>query len=319
MTRNVRSRREKRINQLITLIVVAITSLFLNGFLIVNMIFSRADINSKVGQINQNESTIEQLEQQIGEEQDYFTQYISQLEFEKTENEKEIERLKADLKRGSVVYSTGKIAYLTFDDGPTSLTESVLDVLDEYNVKATFFVLGTRVNNYPNLLRRMIASGHTIGNHSKSHDYSYIYKSSANLKKEIEETNQLIYDITDGYEVFAFRFPGGSSNTMFYRYGKDITLNEWLYTVTDLGLNYYDWNVSSLDASSTYKTADEITKAVLDSAKNKQQITVLMHDGAGKKSTLEALPRIIQGLQDQGFEIKAITQSSKPVQHKIPD
>lgn len=307
MSKKVKTKREKRLQQLMSLIIVAIVSCILNLVLIVGGVITYQSMGDLKDEILK-------LESQFDEKNEYFESYISQLTYEKNLLEQEIADEPAKEDKESPNYNTGKIAYLTFDDGPTNLTSGVLDVLKEHDVKATFFVKGVMIKYNPELLNRIVDEGHTLGNHTVTHKYEDIYSSTEKLKAEIEENNRRIFEQT-GVFVHAFRFPGGSSNSMFATYGNE-PLEDWLKLVHDMGMEYYDWNVSSLDASGTYMSADEIYNAVINGCQGKNQVTVLFHDVNPNQSTLEALPRIIVKLKEMGYSIEAITENSKPIQHR---
>ena len=307
MTKKVKTKREKRLQQLMTLIVVAIVSCILNLVLMVGGSFTYFSMQNL-------KEDIATLKEEYSERTLLLESYISQLTYEKAQLMVEEEPVVEEPVVEEVSYDSGKIAYLTFDDGPTDLTPKVLDVLAEYNVKATFFVKGVMIKYHPDLLKRIVEEGHTLGNHTVTHKYEEIYTSTEALKAEILENNRRILEQT-GLVVTTFRFPGGSSNSMFMTYS-DEPLDNWLNLIGELGMEYYDWNVSSLDASGTPKTPDEIYNAVINGCGDKKQITVLMHDVNTNTSTLEALPRIIEKLQDMGYSIQPITSTSKPVQHR---
>lgn len=310
MSKGNKSKREKRLRQLMTLIIVAFVSLFLNGFFMIHSFLSVNDASKLEEQL----ASLEQENSEYVTENDNLIMYISELLYKNSELYCPIDSTTVFEKPTN--YDTGKIAYLTFDDGPTDLTPKVLDVLKQYDVKATFFIKGVMIKYNPSVLKRIAEEGHTLGNHSTTHKYEEIYKSVDKLKEEILETNRRIYDET-GVNVTVFRFPGGSSNTMFTKYAPNVELDVWFNLVHELGMEYYDWNVSSLDASGTAKTADEIYEAVINGAEGKNQITVLFHDVTKNETTLEALPRIIEKLLEMGYSIEPITSSSRPVQHRI--
>lgn len=308
MANKVKTKREKRLQQLATLIIVAIVSCILNLVLIIGggiTYFSIQDIKDDIAK----------QQQEFSEKNLLLESYISQLEYEKAELMEEQEQ-KTPAKE-ETTYDTGKIAYLTFDDGPTDLTPQILDVLAKYNVKATFFIKGVMIKYHPDVLKRTAEEGHTLGSHTVTHKYEDIYTSTEKLKAEISENNRRILEQT-GVIVTAFRFPGGSSNSMFSTYS-DEPLNDWLTMIHDMGMEYYDWNVSSLDASGTYKTPDEIYNAVISGCEGKNQVMILMHDVNANTSTLEALPRIIEKLQEMGYSIQPITSSTKPIQHRVAE
>ena len=192
-----------------------------------------------------------------------------------------------------------KVVYLTFDDGPSAnVTPKVLDILKENGVHATFFVLGSMADKYPELVKRAYDEGHTIANHSYSHNYKALYAGASALTEEIERTNQSINKALGfDYGNHLFRFPGGSS-------GKSRELKSAVY---DLGFQYVDWNCSSGDAASKKgASAAQILKSTVDTAGNRKAITVLCHDAATKASTAEALPDIIRHFKEQGYTFKTL-------------
>ncbi len=208
-----------------------------------------------------------------------------------------------------------KVCYLTFDDGPSStVTSRILDTLEKYGVKATFFVTG---DGNLSMLKEMYEAGHTIGLHANNHTYSAIYKSSEAYFNDLNTLSDKVYEKI-GVRSKIIRFPGGSNNTVSKKYCTGI-MTELAYKVQQQGYQYVDWNVDSLDANDNYfvgnKTPkDTIVKNILNSAKNKDKICVLMHDIAVKTTTADALPEIIEGLKEQGFRFEALTTES-PVFH----
>ncbi len=207
----------------------------------------------------------------------------------------------------------GKVCYLTFDDGPTANTLKILEILNRYNVKATFFVVD---NAYTKIeyVAQVHAAGHTIGVHTASHNYSQIYSSVDNYFADFNAISDKIKHYT-GEGTNIMRFPGGSSNLVSKRYTRGI-MTVLSQKVTDLGYTYFDWNVDSGDASGTL-SASRIANNVLQAAKNKSSICVLMHDAAGKTTTVDALPSIIEGLGRQGYRFEALTKDSHGFHHPI--
>ena len=201
---------------------------------------------------------------------------------------------------------TGKVAYLTFDDGTSANTTTILDTLKNYNVKATFFLTG-----YPDpaLVKRMAEEGHAVGLHSASHDYSYIYQSSENFWKDMKEEEAYLESIT-GTDIIIMRFPGGSNNTVSNKYGGTQMMRSLVNEVTEAGYIYFDWNVSAQDATGKKVTKSEIVDNVLKGAENKDYAVVLMHQTADKTNTAQALPEIIEGLQKMGFSFDSLDQDS---------
>ncbi len=202
--------------------------------------------------------------------------------------------------------------YLTFDDGPSKQTEVILDILDEYGVKATFFVVGKEDEKVEERLQMIYKRGHTIGMHSYSHDYAEIYDSIEAFRADFLKSKKYIYDAT-GVETKYFRFPGGSSN----RLGK-IDMNEVVAFLQEQGVEYYDWNISSGDGGGTLMPTDVIVENCTKDILRYDTSIILMHDSASKTTTVEALPQIIEAiLAMEDTAILPITEGSKPIHHVI--
>ena len=182
--------------------------------------------------------------------------------------------------------------YLTFDDGPSDRTEQILDILDQYQVKATFFVVGRTEEKYKELYKRIVEEGHTLGMHSYSHRYSTIYGSPEAFLEDLNRLQQLILEET-GQESTVFRFPGGSSNTV-----SRTDIQTFIQMLNEEGITYYDWNVSAGDAQSVYSSRDQIVQRVVSNVAVMQDSIVLMHDANDKGATVEALPIIIEKIQE---------------------
>lgn len=205
---------------------------------------------------------------------------------------------------------TARKIYLTFDDGPSSNTGEILDILAEYDVKATFFVIGKQGEWAEELYRRIVDEGHTLGMHSYTHDYSQIYASVDAFSADMCRLQGYLYQVT-GVNCKFVRFPGGSSNLV-----SEVAMQDLITYVNDAGLVYFDWNVSARDAVSGQVTAEEIMESCLDGLNKHQDAVVLMHDTAGKVTTVEALPDLIEAIQAMGdAELLPITEDTVPVQH----
>ncbi len=186
--------------------------------------------------------------------------------------------------------STRKV-YLTFDDGPSANTDDILDVLAAYDVKATFFVVGKEEEQFKQDYQRIVEEGHTIGLHSYSHKYEEIYASTDDFLEDFWKESNFIYEIT-GVRSFCYRFPGGSSTTKmelkFEKYRECLELND---------IQYYDWNISSQDASAIPLTKEQIISNVTSDLSKYETAIILFHDAYGKQSTVDALPEIIEYIQ----------------------
>jgi chitin deacetylase len=184
-----------------------------------------------------------------------------------------------------------KVIALTFDDGPwPGYTAQVLNILRENNIKATFFVVGQNLKNYPNLGKQIVAEGHVIGNHTWHHWYHFFNPQAAAF--EIDNTSELISQIT-GAKTTLFRPPGGMLHNGLASYAKGKK-----YTVVM-------WSVDSVDYSRP--SAPILTSRVLKASKPGS--IVLMHDGGGNRSqTVAALPQMISKLRQQGYRFVTIPE-----------
>lgn len=198
--------------------------------------------------------------------------------------------------------------YLTFDDGPGKYTESFLDVLDKYNVKATFFVT-SQFPKYQSLIKEEYKRGHTIGIHTYSHKWS-IYSSESTYLDDFNKMSNIVYEETGMYPKI-FRFPGGSSNTVSRKYHKGI-MTSLAKIMEQKGYIYFDWTFDSGDTSKNKNSKEDIIKTVKSYLKGDGQYIILMHDI--KKNTLDALPEIIEYAQKKGYQFATITETT-PVAH----
>lgn len=217
----------------------------------------------------------------------------------------EAEPAKTDPAKGSE-----RQVYLTFDDGPSSNTDQILDILKEYDVKATFFVVGKTDERSVKAYQRIVDEGHTLAMHSYSHKYDEIYESKEAFAKDLNSLQEYLYETT-GVWPRIYRFPGGSSNTV-----SKVDMQELIEYLTDIGITYFDWNVASGDAVSRTLPADTIVDNCLSGIEKQKESVILMHDASNKGTTVEALPRIIEAIQERGDTgILPITDETVPVQH----
>lgn len=229
----------------------------------------------------------------------------------KTQTNKVSENKTADSKTTT---SNGKsIAYLTFDDGPSSITNSVLDILKKYNVKATFFVINSGSYN-KTTLQREVNEGHTIGLHAYDHNYAIAYKDDNSYLDGIDKLRAKVKADT-GFDSHYIRFPGGSSNTISKRYSKGI-MSRITKTAKQRGYKYYDWNVDDDDAGRA-RTADDCYNNVVKELRPNRSNIVLMHDFGTNKKILEALPRIIEYCQKNGYTMLPIDDNTPEIHHGI--
>ena len=198
----------------------------------------------------------------------------------------------------SIYHSDYKRVFLTFDDGPSkTVTPQILSILDQYNIKATFFVLGSRVELYPDIVKDAYNRGHYIANHGYSHKYENIYASIDNIISEYRDTENIIRNAIGipNYNTNVFRFPGGSSG------GKYNDIKKSAISVLEQNnIAYLDWNCLTKDAEGSF-TKEELIQNLINTSQNKNSIVVLMHDAGNKKTTYEALPEIIEYFINNGY------------------
>lgn len=198
----------------------------------------------------------------------------------------------------NIYNSNYKRVFLTFDDGPSkSVTIPILDILKENNVKATFFVLGSNAERYPEIVKRAYQEGHYIANHSFTHVYANIYASPQNVLDEYNRTEIAIKNAigNQNYNSRLFRFPGGTSGGKYANTKKDA-----VNLLNQNNVAHLDWNALTADAAGL-ENVDEMLKYVEKTIGNKNSVVILMHDTGIKKGTSELLPRLIQMLKEKGY------------------
>ena len=178
--------------------------------------------------------------------------------------------------------------YLTFDDGPSKYTEEILDILDEYDVKATFFVLGKENEHSIEMIREIAERGHTLGMHSYSHKYADVYRSVDDFSADFYRIYAYILENT-GIQSTCYRFPGGSSNTV-----SDLDMHVFADFLAEQEIEYYDWNLSSGDGGSVLLDVDTLVRNSTQDIEKHETSIILMHDAASRPTTVEALPQIIE-------------------------
>lgn len=199
--------------------------------------------------------------------------------------------------------------YLTFDDGPSKNTKKILDILDKYQVKATFFLTGREDEQSLELYREINERGHTIGMHSYTHKYDEIYKSMEAFEQDLERIQGRIFE-TLGFTCSLYRFPGGSSNQV-----SGLDMQEFIRVLNDRKITYFDWNAECGDASSKSYKVDELVDNVMKDVVKYHTSVVLMHDAENKQNTVKALPKILKQLKALNAQILPIDENTTLVQH----
>ena len=214
------------------------------------------------------------------------------------------DKLAAGIAWGIQYYFYPKTMYLTFDDGPSKdNTAAVLDILKERGIKATFFVVGENVLKHPEIARRIVEEGHTIGIHCNEHDYDKIYASVDSFLEDFQAAYNAVYEVT-GVEVRLFRFPGGSINA----YNKDV-YEEIIEKMTEQGFIYFDWNGSLEDA--TKKNDPEVLlRNARESTLDRKKVVMLAHDV--KYNTVLCLEDLIDQFPE--YKMEPLTSEVAPIQ-----
>ncbi len=208
-----------------------------------------------------------------------------------------------------------KIMYLTFNDGPSQNTEGILDILDRYHIKATFFITGSNPE-YFHLLKKVHEQGHTLALHTYSHDYETIYSDPEAYFHDLVKLENLLNDQT-GVKTNIIRFLGGSSNTISDRYRNGI-MQELVKDAELLGYVYYDWNAENGD-SDPKLPPETLYQNALTSVQGKNTVMMVMHDGTDNANTLTALDQTLQEFVRQGWEFRVIEDANMPTFHHQRD
>lgn len=200
-----------------------------------------------------------------------------------------------------------KTAYLTFDDGPSANTYRILDALKESGQKATFFIVARNIPGHEDALKRMVNEGHTVAIHTYSHNYREIYDSVETFLADFNQAYTAIYE-TCGVRPTLFRFPGGSVNA----YNREI-YQPLIAEMLRRGFVYYDWSVSSEDATGKEYSPGQLTEFVMEGTAGISRPVILMHDAGDKASTASAVPGIIRRLTEAGYTCAPLTGEVRPV------
>ena len=199
---------------------------------------------------------------------------------------------------------SGKMAYLTFDDGPyPSTTPKILAILDKEAIHATFFDIGHQVELYPDLLRAEYEQGNMIGNHTYSHNMATLYKGPQDFLEDVNKAGEIIYN-TLGIRTQIVRAPGGTVGNFKISYFNAMDAAGYLME---------DWNVDSGDTDAHLVPANQLIQHVEQQIHGKTRVVILLHDLVGKTTTIEALPVIIEELKKEGFSFGVLGPHILPI------
>lgn len=203
--------------------------------------------------------------------------------------------------------SETKTAYLTFDDGPSPVTECVLDQLKAEQVPGSFFVIAAPNNErYLPILTRTKEEGHYIALHSCTHEYKEIYQSPEAYWNDLQQLKDKLVPYLGTVEPRCIRFPGGSTNTVSHKYGGSSIMSTLKRQAAERGYHYIDWNVCAEDAVGGHPSSSQIAQTVINDCKGKNTVVILMHDTKNNQATADALPAIIGWLKEQGYTFDTV-------------
>lgn len=233
------------------------------------------------------------------------TGFLSNREERKLLAEEEYrDKIAEGIAAGIDYYFFPKTMYLTFDDGPSAEnTETVLDILKEHDIRATFFLVGENVEKHPEVARRIAEEGHTIGIHCYDHDYQRLYESVDSYVEDFEKARDIVREVT-GVETNLFRFPGGSINSYNKKVYRDI-----VQEMTDRGYIYFDWNASLEDATK-HNEPERLLKNAKESTLGRKRVVMLAHDVVF--NTTQCLEELLQMFPE--YQMLPLTEDVEPVQ-----
>nr|WP_249316984.1 polysaccharide deacetylase family protein [Bacillus sp. FJAT-50079] len=197
----------------------------------------------------------------------------------------------------------GKVVYLTFDDGPHSSSEKLLQILKKYDAKATFFMLEPNMNMHANAVKLMVEEGHTVGVHGVSHTVAKIYKSPASFIAEMQQAINRVEELTNVHTRL-IRAPYGS---------KPYVTAPFRTAIDQEHLLMWDWNIDSTDWKLTNGSYVQNVIEQIEQLVNKQPLVILLHE---KQSTIDHIEKLLIYLQDNGYEMKSIYEDMEPIQFK---
>ena len=296
--------RVRKIKMILTVIIISVTTMLI---ILSKILFGNTTNSTEVNaEVKYSEEELKAIEEEEKQKE------LESLEQERIKKEEE-ERLAREAKLPkltevgiqnleNIYHSEEKRVFLTFDDGPSPVTNQILDTLRENDIKATFFVLGTSVKNFPETTKKIYDEGHFIANHGYSHVYSSIYSSKEAVLDEYNRCNDAVKEALGEPEFNShlFRFPGGLPG------GKYANLKqEAKQLLNENGILNIDWNALSGDAEKQNPTPEYLMERIRVTSEGKNSIVVLMHDAAAKKTTADMLPEIIAYYREQGYEFKS--------------
>lgn len=201
-----------------------------------------------------------------------------------------------------------KVIYLSFDDGPCEYTDRVLELLDKYNAKATFFVIGSAPEEYRDRLEKIYAQGHQLGIHALNHDYGILYSSEEYFFEDFMQMQSLIYEHTGSYATVC-RFPGGSETAYnFLGRRTEGGFEVIKQRLADMGVRYYDWNVK---IEGEGRSGDDLYYSFVNQVQRSSNPICLQHDT--RLYSVNTLDRLLKWGTENGYTFAPIDTSTPEV------
>lgn len=295
-------RRKKNLLNLITVTIILLVIFFV-GRKFTNLNFFNRDkaeagkFTESLKVMGENDPINKEVEKVVKKEE------IKKAGIERERAEIERKRLEEEeIEKARELDKDKKIAYLTFDDGPSAKsTPRVLDILKKYDIKATFFVVGNMIEYNPGILKRTYEEGHKIGNHSYGHDYKYLYANATNFMNDIYKNEELIKQVVgNDFDSKVIRFPGGS-----FEKWKDPMLE----AANEAGYRSFDWNALNGDAEGGTFPEAHLLNRLKNTVGGQKKVVILMHDTDAKASTANSLEDSIKYLISQGYEFRVLDKN----------
>lgn len=299
-------RRRKRINRMKNVIILTI-SIWMIASLVAIIILSATVVHLN-GKVNRLSESVQSSQKIVMKETNTESVNSNITDTQLEENRYENVQTGIDSADNKAEAGDTHKVYLTFDSIPGENTDKILDVLKQYQVKATFFVTGDKSDEAKAVYKRIVKEGHTLGMHSFCNQYSTIYASTEAFEKDYNKLSAYLKKVT-GEDSLYYRFPGGSSNQI-----SNVNMAEFVHVLNEKNISYFDWNVSAGDTSGDY-TVDDIVNNVTDGIENYKTSVVLLHDGEDKATTVEALGPLIEALQKMDASILPIDENTKVIQY----
>lgn len=305
------SARQKRVQRLKRLIIVTLLTLILTpSVCCVALMLQVRGLNRRIEEMAKRLELLEQTsDSQVSNPGGEASMFYAGAQVEGVPDAEEKPSQEPKDEENSTSEAQHKV-YLTFDDGPSIYTSEILDILAENDIKATFFVVGKEDEHSQEMIRRIVEEGHTLGMHSYSHKYYELYASLESFEDDFTRQRTYLEELT-GETCRFYRFPGGSSNTV-----SKVDMQEFADFLDSQDMVFFDWNISSGDGGRRLLDVDTLVKNCTSDLEQKSTAVVLMHDSADKRTTVDALPQIIEKvLATEDMAILPITEDTVPIQH----